>query len=293
MKRIFLFLLVNIAVLAVLSVVVSVLGVDRYLTQRGINYESLLILSAVMGMGGAFISLAMSKWLAKKSVGAQVLTEPTNAGEAWLLSTVERLALAAGVGKPEVAVYPSPDINAFATGMSKNHSLVAVSSGLLQSMNQEQAEAVLGHEMTHIANGDMVTLTLIQGVVNTFVFFLARVIGFAVDNAVFRREGDNRGGGIGYFFTVMILQILLGFLATMIVCAFSRWREYRADAGGAHLAGRRKMISALQKLKQVQEQAELPPMLTAFAIHGGKVNLFASHPPLDKRIAALEASNEV
>jgi heat shock protein HtpX len=227
------------------------------------------------------------------SVGAQVLTQPTNAAEAWLLSTVERLALAAGVGKPEVAVYNSPDINAFATGMSKNSSLVAVSTGLLQSMNQEQAEAVLGHEMTHIANGDMVTLTLIQGVVNTFVFFLARVIGFAVDNALFRRDRDEGGGGIGYFITVMVLQILLGFLASMIVCAFSRWREYRADAGGAHLAGRRKMISALQRLKQVQEQAELPQTLTAFAIHGGKVNLFATHPPLEKRIAALEASTEV
>ena len=235
MKRIFLFLLTNIAVLLVLSVVCSVLGVDRYLTAHGLNLGMLLAFAAVMGMGGSLISLLMSKWMAKFSTGAEVLTQPRSAQESWLLATVERLARAANIGTPEVAIFPAPEPNAFATGASKNHALVAVSSGLLQQMRQEEVEAVLGHEISHVANGDMVTLTLIQGVLNTFVIFLSRVIGYAVDNAM-RRDDDRGGPGMGYFLVSMVLQVLLGFLATMIVCAFSRWRlagvpHRRAQAG--------------------------------------------------------------
>jgi heat shock protein HtpX len=287
MKRIFLFLATNIAVLLVLSVVCSVLGVDRYLTRNGLNLQMLLVFAAVMGMGGSFISLALSKWMAKMSTGAQVITQPSNAAESWLLATVEREARAAGIGVPEVAVYNAPEPNAFATGMTKHSSMVAVSTGLLQNMNQDEVEAVLGHEITHIANGDMVTLALIQGVLNTFVFFLARVIGYAVDNAM--RRGDERdGGGFGYFIVVMVAQVVLGFLATMIVCAFSRWREFHADAGGARLAGKRKMIAALQRLQAVHEPSTLPQNMAAFGIAGGVANLFATHPPLEKRIARLQ-----
>ncbi|MDE2148967.1 MAG: protease HtpX [Gammaproteobacteria bacterium] len=287
MKRVFLFLLTNIAVLLVLSVVASLLGVDRWLTAQGLNLPALLGFCAVFGFGGAFISLALSKWIAKMSVGARVIEQPGNAAEAWLLSTVQRLAQTAGIGMPEVAMYEAPEPNAFATGMTRNSSMVAVSSGLLQSMNQDEIEAVLGHEVTHIANGDMVTLTLIQGVLNTFVMFLARVIGYAIDQAVFRRD-PREGIGFGYFITVMVLQIVLGFLATMIVCAFSRWREFRADAGGAHLAGRRKMIAALERLKAIHEPSTLPQNVAAFGIAGAQLGrLFMTHPPLERRIAAL------
>ena len=289
MKRIALFLLTNIAVMIVLSIVASLLGVDRFLNQNGLNLPALLGFSAVFGMGGAFISLAMSKWIAKRSTGARVITQPANAGEAWLLATVERQARAAGVGMPEVAIFDAPEPNAFATGMSKNSALVAVSTGLLSSMSQDEVEAVLGHEMSHVANGDMVTLTLIQGVVNTFVIFLSRVVGYLVDNALNR--GENRGGvGIGYYVTSMVMQIVLGIGATMIVCAFSRWREFHADAGGAHLAGKRKMIAALEKLKAAHEPSTLPQGMQAFGIAGGVKSLFMTHPPLEARIAKLQAS---
>jgi heat shock protein HtpX len=279
MKRIFLFLLVN-------FVVCSVLGVDRFLTRQGLNLPMLLAFSAVIGMGGSFISLALSKWIAKTSTGAQVLTEPRSAQESWLLATVEREARAAGIGMPEVAIYDAPEPNAFATGMSRNKAMVAVSSGLLRAMTQEEIEAVLGHEISHVANGDMVTLTLIQGVLNTFVVFLSRVVGYFVDSAL--RRDDDRDGGIGYFITSMVMQVLLGFLATMIVCAFSRWREFHADAGGAHLAGRRKMIAALERLKSLQEPSTLPQNMTAFGIASGAKSLFATHPPLEQRIARLQ-----
>ncbi len=287
MKRIFLFLLTNFAILVVLSLICSVLGVDRYLTQRGLNLPMLLVWAAVMGMGGSFISLLMSKWIAKMSTGAEVITQPRSAAEAWLLATVEREARAAGIGVPEVAVYQAPEPNAFATGASKNNALVAVSSGLLQNMTQEEIEAVLGHEVSHVANGDMVTLTLIQGVLNTFVFFLARVIGYVVDSAM-RRDNDRGGIGIGYYVTVMVAQLVLGVLATLIVCAFSRWREFHADAGGARLAGKRKMIAALERLKSLHEPSTLPQNMTAFGIAGGVKDLFATHPPLEQRIARLQ-----
>jgi heat shock protein HtpX len=286
MKRIALFLLTNIAVLVVLSVVASLLGADRYLTQEGLNLEALLIFSAIFGMGGSFISLAMSKWMAKRATGAQVITQPKNSAEMWLLQTVERQARAAGIGMPEVAVYDAPEPNAFATGMNKNNALVAVSTGLLRNMSQDEVEAVLGHEVAHVANGDMVTLALIQGVLNTFVMFLSRVIGYVIDRAVFKND---RGVGAGYYITVIVLQILFGILASMVVAWFSRQREFRADAGGAHLAGKRKMIAALERLKGAHGQSTLPENMTAFGISGGKfAQLFSSHPPLDVRIAALQ-----
>lgn len=289
MKRIFLFLATNLAVLLVLSVVCSVLGVDRYLTRQGLNLPALLGFAAVFGMGGSFISLALSKWMAKMSTGAQVITQPRNAAESWLLATVEREARAAGIGVPEVAIYDAPEPNAFATGMSRDNALVAVSSGLMQSMSQDEIEAVLGHEISHVANGDMVTLTLIQGVLNTFVIFLSRVVGYAIDSAM--RGRDDRGGvGIGYYVSSMVLQILFGILASMIVAWFSRYREFRADAGGAHLAGKRKMIAALERLKLMHQPSSLPQNLSAFGIAGGMASLFASHPPLEARIAALQAA---
>jgi heat shock protein HtpX len=287
MKRILLFLVTNIAVMIVLSIVASVLGVDRFLTRNGLNLGQLLVFSAIFGMGGAFISLAMSKTIAKMSTGARVITQPSSAAEAWLLATVERQARTAGIRMPEVAIYDGPEMNAFATGMSKNSALVAVSSGLLRSMSQDEVEAVLGHEMSHVANGDMVTLTLIQGVVNTFVIFLSRVIGYLVDGAL--RRGDDRGGvGIGYYITSMVMQVVLGFAATMIVCAFSRWREFHADAGGAHLAGKRKMIAALERLKAGHEGSTLPQGMQAFGIAGGVKSLFTTHPPLEVRIERLK-----
>jgi heat shock protein HtpX len=286
MKRIALFLLTNIAVLLVLSVVASVLGVDRYLTQEGLNLQALLIFSAIFGMGGSFISLAMSKWIAKRATGAEVITQPRNSAEMWLLQTVERQARAAGIRMPEVAIYDAPEPNAFATGMNKNAALVAVSTGLLRGMNQDEVEAVLGHEVSHVANGDMVTLALIQGVLNTFVMFLSRVVGYVIDRAVFKTE---RGVGPGYFITVLVLQVVFGILASAVVAWFSRYREFRADAGGAHLAGKRKMIAALQRLQAAQGESVLPEQMKAFGIRGGHFSrLFSTHPPLESRIAALQ-----
>jgi heat shock protein HtpX len=289
MKRVFLFLATNIAILVVLSITLSILGVDRILDQQGVNLDlrALLIFSAVFGMGGSFISLAISKWTAKRMTGAEVITKPRNEAEAWLVDLVSRQAQAAGIGMPEVAIYDSPDMNAFATGMSRNSALVAVSTGLLRSMQRDEVEAVLGHEITHVANGDMVTLALIQGVVNTFVIFLSRVIGHVVDRAVFKVE---RGHGPAFWITTIIAQVVLGILASMIVMWFSRRREFRADAGGASLAGREKMIDALRRL-QTGSQAALPDQLAAFGISGGAdgiKRLFMSHPPLEERIAALQ-----
>jgi len=285
MKRVGLFLLTNIAVLVVLSLVASALGVNRYLTQNGLNFEALLGFAAVFGMGGAFISLLLSKWMAKRATGAQVITQPRNAAESWLLATVQRQAQAAGIGMPEVAIYEAPEPNAFATGANRNSALVAVSTGLLNSMKQEEVEAVLGHEISHVANGDMITLTLIQGVLNTFVIFAARAIGYAIDKVVFKNE---RGVGVGYMLTVFVLEIAFGVLAAIIVAWFSRYREFRADAGGAHLAGRQKMVAALQRLSQAYGQTTLPKTITAFGINGGIKNLFATHPPIELRIARLQ-----
>ncbi|MDR2017222.1 MAG: protease HtpX [Burkholderiales bacterium] len=285
MKRVFLLVATNIAVMLVLSVVCSLLGIDRYLAEEGINFGSLLIMSAVFGFGGAFISLAMSKFMAKRSVGAQVIGTPKNDTEVWLVQTVTKLAQRAEIGMPEVAIYDGPP-NAFATGARRNAALVAVSTGLLQGMTRSEVEAVLGHEVAHVANGDMVTLTLIQGVVNTFVFFLARVIGHVVDRAIFRTE---RGVGPGYMITVTICQVVLGILASAIVAYFSRQREYRADAGAASYLGQpQSMIDALRRLGGIST-AELPETMKASGIAGGKLSaLFATHPPIEKRIAALQ-----
>ena len=291
MKRIFLFLITNVAILFVLSVTVRLLGVERILDEQGVALDlgSLLVFAAVIGFGGSLISLAMSKWTAKRMVGAHVIEVPETETERWLVDTVKRQAQAAGIGMPEVAVYDAPEVNAFATGMSRNSALVAVSTGLLAAMSRDEAEAVLAHEVSHVANGDMVTLALIQGVVNTFVIFLSRVIGHVVDRVVFKTE---RGHGPAFWITSLVAQLVLGILATMIVMWFSRQREFRADAGGAQLAGRTKMIAALERLK-AQHEAPLPDQLAAFGIAGGgngglKV-LFMSHPPLDMRIAALQA----
>ena len=286
MKRILLFVATNIAVLFLLNIVMFVLQAVFHI--RLGNTTGLMVMAAILGMGGSFISLAMSKWMAKMSTGAQVITQPQSEAEQWLVSTVQRQAQAAGIGMPEVAVYDAPEMNAFATGMSRNSSLVAVSTGLLRSMDRDQIEAVLGHEMSHVANGDMVTLTLIQGVLNTFVIFLARIIGSLVDSAL-RRDDDEGGTGIGYFLTVMVMQLLLGFLASLIVMWFSRWREFRADAGGASLAGRNKMISALQRLSAGHGESTLPQAVEAFGISGSFGKLLASHPPIEERIAALRA----
>jgi heat shock protein HtpX len=289
MKRVLLFIATNLAVLLVLSIVVQVLGLDRYLIGRGLNLGGLLAFAAVFGFGGAFISLAMSKWMAKMAMGVRVIDQPHTAAEQWLVATVARLAQQAGVGMPEVGVFESPEPNAFATGASRNSALVAVSTGLLQRMNREEVEAVLGHEISHVNNGDMVTLTLIQGVLNTFVIFLARIVGNLVDRSVFRSES---GRGPGYFVTVIVAEIVFGLLASVIVAWFSRQREFRADRGGAQLAGRQSMISALERLKGAQEP--LPQQFAAFgitegAVAGGLRRLFMSHPPLDERIAALRA----
>ena len=292
MKRIVLYLATNLAIVLVLSITLQLLGVDRMLDQQGvgIDYNALLILSAVMGFGGSFISLLLSKWSAKMMTGAQVIEVPSNMTERWLVDTVKRQAQKAGIGMPEVAVYDGPEINAFATGWNKDSALVAVSTGLLNHMSQEEAEAVLGHEVSHVANGDMVTLALIQGVVNTFVFFLARVIGYLVDRVVLKNE---REYGIGYFVATFVAEMVLGILATIVVLWFSRQREFRADAGGARLAGREKMIAALERLKLNHEQSQLPDQMKAFGISGnvarGFTRLFMSHPPLDERIAALRA----
>ena len=289
MKRIFLFLATNIAILLLLSIVLQVLGFEGYLTSQGLNLSQLLLFCAVFGMGGSFISLAMSKWIAKRSVGARVIGEETDATSRWLVETVRRQANEANIGMPEVAIFDSPHPNAFATGASRNNALVAVSTGLLRNLDKHEVEAVIGHEISHIANGDMVTLTLIQGVLNVFVMFLARVIGYAVDKFIFRNERD--GVGFGYFVTVIVAQILFGILASIIVMWFSRQREFRADAGGAKLAGRDKMISALEALKRPGGQESLPEQVAAFGVSGGPSKwgqLFGSHPPLDARIAALK-----
>jgi len=289
-KRIFLFVLTNIAVLLVLSVVAQLLGIDTYLAAHGQSLEGLLVWAALFGFGGAFVSLAMSKMQAKMFMGVQVIApQTTDPNARWLLSVVEQHARNVGVRMPEVGIFNSPEPNAFATGMSRNSSLVAVSSGLLQRMSRPEIEAVLGHEMTHVANGDMVTLTLIQGVVNTFVLLLARVVGNIIDRAVFRSDD---GRGIASFLTFYVLQIAFGLLATPIVMWFSRWREFRADRGGAQLAGTPNMIAALEELKRVHEP--LPTrQFAAFGIAGGDggglKRLFMSHPPLDERIAALRS----
>lgn len=291
MKRLVLFLATNLAVVVVLGIVLELFNVQSVLDAQGvgINVVGLLIISAVIGMSGSIISLLMSKSSAKWMTGARVIRQPRSAEEVWLVETVRRQARKAGIGIPEVAIYDSPDLNAFATGWNRDAALVAVSTGLLRGMRQEEIEAVLGHEVSHVANGDMVTLALIQGVVNTFVFFLSRVIGFLVDRLIFRTE---RGHGPGYWLTAIAAQIVLGILASMIVMWFSRQREFRADAGGAKLAGREKMIAALERLKQSMSQPHLPDQLAAFGISGsfrqGLARLFMSHPPLDERIAALK-----
>jgi heat shock protein HtpX len=280
MKRILLFIATNFAILVVLGIILNVV-----LPLLGIRLDGtaeLLVISAVFGFGGAFISLAISKWIAKRSVGAYVIEQPRNAQEHWLINTVKRQAEKAGVGMPEVAIYNSPEINAFATGMNKNNALIAVSTGLLQSMTADEAEAVLGHEMSHVANGDMVTMTLLQGVLNTFVFFFARIAARAVS-----RGSDNQ---FVYFMTVMAFQVVFGMLASIIVMWFSRYREYRADAGGANLAGREKMINALRRLQGDKVESQLDSQLAAFGISGKRAisELMMSHPPLEKRIKALQ-----
>ena len=291
MKRIFLFVLTNLAIVFVLSVTLRLLGVDRILDAQGtgLNYNSLLIFSAVLGFGGSLISLLISKWTAKRMTGAEVIETPRTPTESWLVETVRRHAQQAGIGMPEVAIFPSDDVNAFATGASRNNALVAVSSGLLARMTEEEAEAVIGHEISHIANGDMVTLALIQGVVNTFVIFLSRVIGQIVDRAVFKTE---RGHGPAFWITAMISELVLGILASIIVMWFSRQREFRADRGGAQLAGRNKMIAALERLRANVNRPHLPDQMQAFGISGpianGLKRLFMSHPPLEERIAALK-----
>jgi heat shock protein HtpX len=291
MKRIFLFLLTNIAVMVVLSIIISVFGLGNVLDSAGVGLDlgALLVLSAVVGMTGSIISLAMSKFMAKQSTGAQVITQPRTELERWLVETVARQAEKAGIGMPEVAIYESPDLNAFATGMFRNDALVAVSTGLLRGMTRDEIEAVLAHEVSHVANGDMITLALIQGVVNTFVFFLSRVLGHFIDRVVFKTES---GHGPAYWVTAIIAQIVLGILASAIVMWFSRMREYRADAGGAYLSDRRKMIAALERLQQSIKQPHLPEQLEAFGISGGMGHglkrLFMSHPPLDERIQALK-----
>ncbi len=290
--RILLFLGTNLAVMLVLSIAMRLLGIDRMMAGNGIPYQGLLVMAAVIGFVGAFISLAMSKSMAKRSVGARVIEQPSNEIESWLLSIVERQANDAGIDMPEVAIFDSPTPNAFATGMNKNKALVAVSTGLLEGMTRDEAEAVMGHEISHVANGDMVTMALIQGVVNTFVIFLARVAGYVVDGMLSKGEGRHRPG-IGYYLSSMVFEMLFGVLATMITMWFSRKREFRADIGGADLAGRQKMIAALQRLQSLQNPEPLPEQLTASGFIGGKFGkFFTSHPPLEVRIAALQAVNE-
>lgn len=293
MMRIVLFLATNAAVLVLISVVFQVFGIEGILAENGVdlNLQALLVMSAVIGFGGSFISLALSKFMAKRSMGVQIIENPTNRTEQWLVDTVRRQAEEARIGMPEVGIFHSPQPNAFATGMRRNAALVAVSSGLLQNMQADEVEAVLAHEVSHVANGDMVTMGLIQGVVNTFVIFLSRIIGHVVDRVVFKTE---RGYGPAYYVTSIVAQIFLSILASMIVMWFSRQREFRADAGGASLAGRNKMISALRALQRGHEAEDLPGEFAAFGISGnmasGMKKLFMSHPPLSERIAALENS---
>lgn len=282
--RIALFLATNFAVLILASIVMSLLGVNPS------QMSGLLVMAAIFGFGGSFISLLLSKWMAKRSTGAVVITEPRNPTERWLLATVERQAKAAGIGMPEVAVYDGPEINAFATGANRNNALVAVSTGLLHNMSEDEAEAVLGHEIAHVANGDMITMALLQGVLNTFVIVLARVVGGIIDSAL---SGNREGGGRGfaYYIIVFVLEMVFGLFATMISMWFSRHREFRADAGGASLAGRHKMIAALERLQLNHGQSTLPNQIAAFGISGSTAKkLFMSHPPLEERIAALRAS---
>ncbi len=290
MKRIVLFLATNLAIVLVLSVSMRLLGLEPYLNAQGLELNSLLVFAAVMGFGGSFISLALSKWMAKKTLGAGVITAARTPTEQWLVQTVARQAQASGIKMPEVAIWDSPEVNAFATGMSRNSALVAVSTGLLQKMTREEAEAVLGHEVAHVANGDMVTLALIQGVVNTFVLFLSRVIGHTVDRVIFRSES---GSGPAFWITVVIADVVLGILASIIVMWFSRRREFRADEGGARVAGRGAMIAALERLSSLHPQP-LPDKLAAFGVSGGGASglkrLFMTHPPLEERIAALKAN---
>ena len=289
MKRIALLVLTNLAVMVVLGIVASVLGVNRFLTANGLNLTALLGFSLIMGFGGAFISLLISKPMAKWSSGVQVITEPRSADEAWLVQTVQKLATKAGIGMPEVGVFEGAP-NAFATGAFKNSALVAVSTGLLQGMTRDEDEAVLGHEVAHIANGDMVTMTLIQGVMNTFVVFLSRVIGYMVDSFLRKNDEERSGPGIGYYATTIVLDIVLGFAAAIVVAWFSRQREFRADAGAAQLMGRRQpMVAALQRLGGMTP-GELPKTVEAMGITGAVGKLFATHPPLEERIAALQSA---
>ena len=292
MLRIALFLGTNIAILLILSITFSILGFDSLLAQNGVDLDlnALLVYSAVIGFSGSLISLFMSKWMAKKSMGVQIITQPGSELESWLVNTVSFQARTAGIKMPEVGIFNHPSPNAFATGWNKNDALVAVSSGLLQNMNRDEVEAVLGHEVSHVANGDMVTLALIQGVVNTFVVFLSRVIGFLVDRIVFKVE---RGHGPAFWIVSLLAQFILGILASAIVMWFSRWREFRADIGGAKLAGKHKMIAALRRLQATHDAPPLPDEMAAQAINAGRVQaLFSSHPPLEVRIAALENSAE-
>lgn len=288
MKRIVYFLATNLAIILVLSVTMRILGVEPYLNANGLDLTNLLAFAAIMGFGGAFISLAISKWTAKRMSGAVVIKEPKTPTDIWLLNTIRQQAEIVGIKRPEVAVFDAEEINAFATGMTKNSSLIAVSSGLLSAMSKDEAEAVLAHEISHIANGDMVTLTLIQGVVNTFVMFLSRVIGYAVDKIIFKTE---KGTGPAFFVTMIAAELILGVLATIIVMWFSRQREFRADAGAAKLSSPKKMIAALERLKAQHAPSVLPKQMAAFAISGvsssGLKRLFSSHPDLDERIAAL------
>ncbi|UNK44137.1 protease HtpX [Luteimonas sp. S4-F44] len=288
LKRYALLIATNFAVLALVSIVMAVLGINPS------TYAGLLVFAALFGFGGAFFTLAISKWSAKRFTGAQVITEPRNEAERWLLTTVQRQAQMAGIGMPEVAIYDAPEINAFATGARRDASLVAVSTGLLRAMTREEAEAVLAHEVSHVANGDMVTMTLLQGVLNTFVIFLARVVGRAIDGYLSGGR-DNGGGGIAYFAIVFVLDMIFGLFASMIAMWFSRHREFRADAGGAQLAGREKMIAALERLAQTYGESTLPKQVAAFGISGGVggglKRLLMSHPPLEERITALRHAN--
>lgn len=291
MMRILLFLATNAAVLVLISIVFQVLGIESILAENQVDLDlqALLVMSAVIGFAGSFISLALSKFMAKRSMGVQIIEQPRNNTEQWLLSTVKKQAEEAGIGMPEVGVFNTPEPNAFATGMSRNNALVAVSTGLLQNMNMDEVEAVLGHEISHVANGDMVTMSLLQGVINTFVIFLSRIIGHVVDRVVFKTES---GYGPAYYITSIVAQIALGILASTIAMWFSRRREFRADTGGADLAGRHKMIGALRALQRKSQPQDLPGEFAAFGISGGPGNglkkLFMSHPPLEERIAALE-----
>jgi heat shock protein HtpX len=290
MMRILMFLATNIAVMIVISILFNLLGLGNYLNAQGtgIDLGALLMMSAVIGVTGSVISLAMSKMMAKRSMGVQVIEQPQNQTEKWLIDIVTKQAQKAGIGMPEVGIFQAPVANAFATGMNRNNALVAVSTGLLQSMTPDEVEAVVGHEITHVANGDMVTMALMQGVLNTFVYFFATIIGHVVDRAL--SGNDDRGGvGIGYYMVQMIAQVALGFLASIVVAWFSRHREFKADAGGANLAGRQKMIGALRALQRGHEAEELPGQFAAFGINGGGIQkLFMTHPPLEERIAALQ-----